>query len=461
MLGDHRPATTPIGPVPTQQLPVYQPVPPPLQPPGQPSFASYVARPGEPTPSLPPVAYPPPGRAYPPGWPAPAPSLPYAAPGAPTGAGSFAAGSPPPLAGPTAPTAPSARPRSSRRLLAAAAGVGLAAGLLGGGGVVLVDHWRASGPSVALPAPAPGTIARPDGSIAKIAAQALPSVVTVKIRTADGAGNGSGFVIDTDGHILTNNHVVADAEKITVETQDGRELDATVVGRDSSYDLAVLSVTARDLTPLPWGRSADVVVGDGVIAVGAPLGLDSTVTSGIVSALNRPVAAGDGGETSYINAIQTDAAINPGNSGGPLVDSAGRVIGVNSAIASLGSGQGGQSGSIGLGFAIPVNQAKRVAEEIISTGRSTHPIMGVSVDLTYTGPGAQVKGVTAGGPAAAAGLGAGDVVVSIDGRKVSDSTELIVAIRSHAPGDTVQVEVKDGAGTRDVQVTLAADASAG
>jgi putative serine protease PepD len=203
------------------------------------------------------------------------------------------------------------------------------------------------------------------------------------------------------------------------------------------------------------------VVGDSVIAIGSPLGLDGTVTTGIISSLNRPVTAGGQGESSFINAIQTDAAINPGNSGGPLVDAQGKVIGVNSAIASLGQSQGQQSGSIGLGFAIPVNQAKRVAEEIISTGRSTHPVIGVKVDLQYSGAGAQISEVTEGGAAAAAGLRSGDVVLAVGDRQIDDSTELIVAIRSYAPGDVVTLKVKDGSGTRDVQVTLGSDSSTG
>ena len=363
--------------------------------------------------------------------------------------------------------APAAR-RGTGRIVAIAVVCGLLAGALGGVGAYTVAERRAQGqltsPGAVLPQSDADLSARPAGSVAAVAAAVLPTVVQIEEAGASASGTGSGFVLREDGYILTNNHVVAaaaDGGSITVTFQDGRTLPARIVGRDVSYDLAVVKVDAAGLKTVALGNSDGLVVGDSVIAIGSPLGLEGTVTTGIISSLNRPVTAGGSGESSYINAIQTDAAINPGNSGGPLVDSAGRVIGVNSAIASLGSGQGGQSGSIGLGFAIPVNQAKRVAEEIISTGRSTHPIMGVSVDLTYTGPGAQVKGVTAGGPAAAAGLGAGDVVVSIDGRKVSDSTELIVAIRSHAPGDTVQVEVKDGAGTRDVQVTLAADASAG
>ena len=249
---------------------------------------------------------------------------------------------------------------------------------------------------------------------------------------------------------------------LTVTFQDGTEKVARIVGRDTSYDLAVVKVDAAGLTASTLGNSSGVVVGDAVIAIGSPLGLEGTVTAGIISSLNRPVQAGGSGESSYINAIQTDAAINPGNSGGPLVDARGQVIGVNSAIASLGqAATGQQSGSIGLGFAIPINQAKRVAEEIISTGKSSHPIIGVSVDLTYAGPGALVKKVNPGGPSDKAGIKAGEIIVKVDGRTVADSTEMVVAIRTHAPGDTITITVKDGSGTRDVQVTLAADTRTG
>jgi putative serine protease PepD len=292
----------------------------------------------------------------------------------------------------------------------------------------------------------------------------LPVVVQIEERSATGGGTGSGFVIRQDGYILTNNHVVAgavDGGSLTVRFKDGATKTASIVGRDASYDLAVVKVDATGLPTAALGNSSNVVVGDTAIAVGSPLGLEGTVTSGIISALNRPVTAGGSGESSYINAIQTDAAINPGNSGGPLVDAQGRVVGVNSTIATLGASTGQQAGSIGLGFAIPINEAKRVAEEIISTGKSTHPIIGVSVDLTYAGPGAQIKSVTAGGPAANAGLKAGDVIVSINGRTIADSTELIVAIRSYAPGDTVTIGIKDGSGTRDVRVTLGSDSSSG
>jgi putative serine protease PepD len=204
-----------------------------------------------------------------------------------------------------------------------------------------------------------------------------------------------------------------------------------------------------------------VQVGDAVIAIGSPLGLAGTVTSGIISAKNRPVTTGTGnGESSFINALQTDAAINPGNSGGPLVDATGAVIGINSAIASLGSSAGGQSGSIGLGFAIPINQAKKTAEQLIKTGSATYPIMGIAVDTRYTGTGAlissEANGVTSGGPADKAGIKAGDLIIAIDGVEITTSDELIVAIRSHNVGDQVKIKFKRNAVTREVNVTLSA-----
>jgi putative serine protease PepD len=346
--------------------------------------------------------------------------------------------------------------------VALAAVVGLVAGLLGGGVASLLVNRTSSfvQSRSPVPAPLPGATARPDGSIAKIAATALPSVVTVKIRTGDGSGNGSGFVIDQSGHVLTNNHVVSGATgagEISVELIDGTILPARIVGRDASYDLAVLAVDRTDLTPLEWGRSADVVVGDGVIAVGAPLGLEATVTSGIVSALNRPVAAGGGDETSFINAIQTDAAINPGNSGGPLLDMSGRVIGINSAIARDPGSTSGVSGNIGVGFAIPSDQAAKTAQQLIATGKAEHPIIGVKLDRSYTGEGARIVdpgGVTAGSAAATAGLQDGDVVVRFEGKKVSTPDQLVVAIRAKSVGDTVRLTVERAGQTVDLTLTL-------
>jgi len=355
------------------------------------------------------------------------------------------------------------------RVVAVAVVAGLLAGVVGGIGAYVVADRRASqnltSPGTVLPQSSADLSARPNGSIAQVAAAVLPTVVQIEERNGQGGGTGSGFVLRSDGYILTNNHVVSGAANggsLTVTFQDGTTKAAKIVGRDSSYDLAVVKVDASGLTASSLGNSDGVVVGDTAIAIGSPLGLEGTVTSGIISSLNRPVTAGGSGESSFINAIQTDAAINPGNSGGPLVNAVGQVIGVNSAIASLGqTSTGAQAGSIGLGFAIPINQAKRVAEEIISTGKSSHPVIGVSVDLTYAGPGAQVKTVTPGGPSDKAGIKVGDVILKVDGRSVADATEMIVAIRAHTPGETITLTVKDGSGTRDVQVTLGADTRTG
>jgi putative serine protease PepD len=285
------------------------------------------------------------------------------------------------------------------------------------------------------------------GSVTDIAARSLPGVVSILAEGSSQSGSGSGFVIRPDGYLLTNNHVVdlvAKGGKLTVTFSDGVSSKGTIVGVSPDYDLAVVKVDRTGLPTLPLGDSSKVRVGDSAIAIGAPLGLDGTVTSGIVSALDRPVTAGESGgsagaPTSFINAIQTDAAINPGNSGGPLLDERGNVIGVDSAIATLGATGGSEAGSIGLGFAIPINSAKRVADQLISTGKATTPILGVKLEMGFTKGGARVQSVTPGSAAAQAGLQAGDVITALDGRQIHDGTELVVAVRSHAPGDKVVV----------------------
>ena len=233
----------------------------------------------------------------------------------------------------------------------------------------------------------------------------------------------------------------------------------TIVGRDSSYDLAVLKIRATNLVALQFGDSDKVAVGDPVIAIGSPLGLSGTVTLGIISAKDRPVTAGESStENSFINALQTDAAINPGNSGGPLVDSTGAVIGVNSAIASLGSTS--QTGSIGLGFAIPINQARKTADQLIKNGKATYPILGVSLDMNFTGLGALVaksnSGVMAGGPAQKAGLKPGDIIIKFENRDISAAEELIVAVRSKNVGDVVTVKYIRGKTEFSATMTLVA-----
>jgi putative serine protease PepD len=322
--------------------------------------------------------------------------------------------------------------------------------------------------SVALPPVSGGTTARAPGSVAGVVRRVLPSVVTLEVAGGQEADTGSGFVVRSDGYIVTNNHVIAAAAAggtIKVVFSDGKSSKATVVGSDASYDLAVVKVSRGGLAALRLGESSFVVVGDPVIAVGAPLGLQGSVTTGIVSALNRPVTAGDSAqESSFINAIQTDAAINPGNSGGPLVDAGGDVIGVNSAIAQLpgASGLGAQSGSIGVGFAIPSDQVRITVNQLIATGKAVHPVIGVLLDTSYAGPGVRVatkapagQAVLApGGPADRAGIKPGDVITTLDGQPVTDQNAFVVAIRAHAPGDVVTLTVRTGSKQRTVKLTL-------
>jgi len=288
------------------------------------------------------------------------------------------------------------------------------------------------------------TIERAPDSVAGIAQRVLPSVVSISTRSFSGGGTGSGFVIDSDGFILTNDHVISSAAEsggsIRVSLNNGSIFSAEVIGRDASYDLAVLKIKASGLRALQFGNSDEIAVGDTVIAIGSPLGLSGTVTTGIISAKNRAVTAGDSGnESSYINALQTDAAINPGNSGGPLVDATGAVIGVNSAIASLGTDA--QIGSIGLGFAIPINQARKTADQLIKNGVATYPVIGVSLDMSYTGVGARIatsaRGILDGSPAQAAGLRGGDVIITFEGKTINAPEELIVAVRAKNVGDRV------------------------
>ncbi|MFD3992253.1 S1C family serine protease [Streptomyces sp. NPDC058583] len=359
--------------------------------------------------------------------------------------------------------------KKSRKGLAIAGALAFAlvTGVIGGGIGAYVER-NGGITTVELPQADAGDTDRAPESVAGIAASALPGVVTLHVKGGGSSGTGTGFVLDTKGHILTNNHVVDGAQSsrdISVTFSSGETARAKVVGKDTGYDLAVVQVTGvSGLKPLPLGNSDNVRVGDPVVAIGAPFDLSNTVTSGIISAKERPITAGgekgDGSDISYVDALQTDAPINPGNSGGPLLDSKGRVIGINSAIRAAGGGSGegeggsaSQPGSIGLGFAIPINQGKRVAEELINTGKATHPVIGVSLDMQFNGDGARVgeKGkdgsasVTPGGPAAAAGLRPGDVITKVDGQRVHNGEELIVKIRAHRPGDRLELTLtRDG-----------------
>ncbi|MFC7595204.1 trypsin-like peptidase domain-containing protein [Terrabacter sp. GCM10028922] len=385
-------------------------------------------------------------------------------PPAPAGEQAAAAGGPmPPGVLLTDEPRPAGRRKGRGRMVAAVAGLCLLSGVVGGVAGQLAEDRINTGAST-LPEPGPGATQRPPGSVASIAAKVLPSVVTIKVDAgSEGSATGSGFVIDSKGHVLTNNHVVEPGVggDIEIVLSNGDTEKATIVGRDASYDLAVLKIERTGLTPLQLGPSDKVVVGDQVIAVGAPLGLDQTVTTGIVSALNRPVTPGDPGESSYINAIQTDAAINPGNSGGPLLDLNGKVIGVNSAIARVPGTSGATGGSIGLGFAIPSDQARRTADQLIATGKATHPVIGVKLDRTFVGDGARVidepNAVTAGGPAAKAGVKAGDVIIAFEGKRIRAADQLIVSIRARAVGDTVSLRIERDGQQLELRMTLEAD----
>ena len=283
-------------------------------------------------------------------------------------------------------------------------------------------------------------------SVATIAAEVSPKVVSISVTSTTGSGTGSGAIIRSSASqsfIVTNNHVIQTAANtgvIRVETNDGERYTATIVGRDIAYDLAVLRIQKGNLPVLEFGNSNTLVIGEPVIAFGSPLGLSGTVTSGIVSAVNRPVTTGSAGSESYIDAIQTDAAINPGNSGGPLVDGQGLMVGVNSAIATLGTSAA--SGSIGLGFSIPISQAKRIINELIETGKSTRPLLGVFFDTTFTGTGARIlRFAETDSAAQKAGIPAGSVITRVDNFKINDPLDAIVRIRSYAPGDSVAVTV--------------------
>ncbi|MEU5792330.1 PDZ domain-containing protein [Streptomyces lavendulae] len=477
--GQAAPAPQPHQTPPPHQTPQTYQAPQPHQAPhpGQ----GYPAAPGpggtEPTAPLPPFpgTAPQPPAAGPEGaWPPPPPGTPAYAEGA-GGAGGGAAWG-------ASYQQPAPKPKGRGGLLAAVLVAALVAGGLGGGLGYTLARNNDNGGSTTVSASDNGAaqVKRAPGTIANVAAKALPSTVTIEAEGSNGdGGTGTGFVFDKQGHIITNNHVVADAldgGKLTATFPDGRKYDAEVVGHAQGYDVAVVKLKnpPSDLNPLALGDSDKVAVGDETIAIGAPFGLSNTVTTGIISAKNRPVASSDGSATSkasYMSALQTDASINPGNSGGPLLDASGAVIGINSAIQSSGSGGGlgsggGQSGSIGLGFAIPINQAKYVAQQLIKTGKPVYAKIGASVSLEDSTDGAKITdqgadgaaAVEANGPAAQAGLKPGDVITKLDDSVIDSGPTLIGEIWTHKPGDKVTITYKRGGQEHTAQLTLGARA---
>ena len=330
-------------------------------------------------------------------------------------------------------------------LLLAALLVGAVGGL--GGGLIgyQFGHSNADTPTTLdQPAPARSASNAQPGSVEQVARKVLPSVVQLQTRSFSGSGEGSGIVLSSDGYILTNNHVVEGSQRnageLTAQFHDGRTAQVKIVGSDPTSDLAVVKADITGLRPAELGRSDDLPVGAPVVAIGSPFGLSGTVTSGIISAKDRPVRAGgeQGPQNSVLNALQTDAAINPGNSGGPLVDRDGRVVGINSAIYSPGSGQA-QGGSVGLGFAIPIDQARRIGNELKNTGSAEHTSLGVTIQSSQRQPGATVVQVVPGGAAQQAGMRPGEVITRLGDRPISDADSLIAAVRSHNPGDRVPV----------------------
>ncbi|GAB3885327.1 S1C family serine protease [Terrabacter terrigena] len=395
---------------------------------------------------------------------------------------------PAPPSTPTPPLGEGSRPAPKRdRRLGQTVGVALLAAVLASGGTYAVTQLDGQGTSTTTtptattssnqnssPTVVQGNATAPDWGA--VAAAVAPSVVSIDVTTQQSSGAGSGVVFDKSGHILTNNHVVEGAGSngsITVTLSDGRTYDAAVVGTDPSTDLAVIKLTnaPSDLTPITLGDSEALKVGDPTMAVGNPLGLSGTVTTGIVSALNRPVSTGTSSQSPFgqqssgnevvTNAIQTSAAINPGNSGGALVNAKGELIGINSSIASLGQGQGSQSGNIGIGFAIPVKEAKSIADQLIRSGKAQHAFLGVSTrdtvvtDGSAKRAGAQVVSVSNGTPAANAGIRTSDVIIAVDGQRVDSATALVGQIREMTAGEKTKLTIIRGGSRQDVEVTLA------
>jgi putative serine protease PepD len=409
--------------------------------------------------------------------------------------GATGAGPIPGMLPPMPPPVPQKRSRAGV-LAAGALAIAVVSAGIGGAAATAVElgtHSAGGNGHGIIPGVAPSVPAAnmPPGSVEQVAAKVVPSVVMLETDLGRQSEEGSGIILSADGLILTNNHVVAAAAKpgggpggpggapggapggpggppggpggpppkTTVTFSDGRTAPFTVVGADPTSDIAVIRVQGvSGLTPISMGSSSDLRVGQPVVAIGSPLGLSGTVTTGIISAMNRPVSTTgeSGNQNTVLDAIQTDAAINPGNSGGALVNMSGQLVGVNSAIATLGADSpDAQSGSIGLGFAIPVDQAKRIADELIATGKATHASLGVQVTSDKGTPGAKVVDVVQGGAAATAGVPKGVVVTKVDDRPINSADALVAAVRSKAPGDKVSLTYQDpGGGTRTVQVTL-------
>ncbi|MGV9253544.1 trypsin-like peptidase domain-containing protein [Streptomyces sp. NPDC003697] len=469
------PAASPQAAAPWGDAPT-APVAPPY-PPGAPDHRPSPAYPGDPAahasagPQGAPGAPGPQGSGAPAdgSWPPPPPGTPAHAHGGAGGNSGWGAGwgTPPGQPGPK---------RGRGGPIAALLAAALVAGGLGGGIGYTLARNNDVGGSTTISAPDTGAsqVKRNSASIAGVAAKALPSTVTIEAEGAGGqGGTGTGFVFDKQGHIVTNNHVVADAVdggKLTATFPDGKKYAAEVVGHAQGYDVAVIKLknAPSDLRPLTLGDSDKVAVGDETIAIGAPFGLSNTVTTGIISAMNRPVASSDGSsdsKASYMSALQTDASINPGNSGGPLLDARGAVIGINSAIQSTGGGgfgSSGQSGSIGLGFAIPINQAKYVAQQLIKSGKPVYAKIGASVSLEEATNGAKIteQGVSgaspvdADGPADKAGLKPGDVIIKLGDRVIDSGPTLIGEIWIHQPGDKVKVTYERGGKEHTTELTL-------
>ena len=397
--------------------------------------------------------------------------------------------------------------------------IALGAAIIGGGsGAGMAFYFAGQNGSSASGVTAQGITINDSSNVSTVTAvaqKASPSVVTISVTGSTAAGSGSGIVLSEDGYILTNNHVATldgATGNATIQVRDntGRLFTATIVGADPTVDLAVLKVDgATNMTPIEWGDSSKLNVGDAAIAMGAPLGLAGTVTTGIVSALNRSIqiassavpetttpdqgTAPDQGTTPKgsgpfdfwnfdfgqgqdgsspstqqpttpsasisIPVIQTDAAINPGNSGGALLDAKGRLIGINVAIASAGSSSGGQSGNIGVGFALPSNLAKRVAEEIIATGTATHGLLGAQVSDAASAKGSTIEGAliekaTAGGAAEKAGIQAGDVITRFNGVPITDASDITAQVRTMAAGSTVEIDVNRNGKTLTIEATL-------